>query len=58
MGYLCDVDMVLFRWDDGWLPKTEEHWKLSEALKDGSLDTCPEELFVMVHEDDGKQEGE
>ena len=25
---------------------------------EGAMDTCPEELFVIVHEDDGKQEGE
>ena len=53
MGYLCDADMLLFPWDDGWLSKTEEHWRLSEALKEGALDTCPEALFVMIHEDDG-----
>ena len=52
MGYLCDADMVLFRWEDGWIPRTEEDWKLSEALGEGVLDTCPEELFVMVHESD------
>ena len=52
MGYLCDADMVLFRWDDGWLPKTEEHRNLSWAIKQGMLDACPEELFVMVHESD------
>ena len=52
MGYLCDADMILFRWDDGWLPKTDEHWKLSEAIKEGVLDTCPEDIFVMVHESD------
>lgn len=52
MGYLCDADMLLFPWEDGWLPKTEEHRRLSTAIEEGALDTCPEELFVMIHEDD------
>ena len=53
MGYLCDADMVLYRWEDGWIPKTEEHRALSEAVRAGALDTCPDELYVMVCEDDG-----
>ena len=29
MGYLCDADLVLFPWNDGWIPRTEEHLQLS-----------------------------
>lgn len=47
MGYLCDADLVLVPWEDGWTPVKEEIWKLKE-----SSDDLPDSLAVMIRKAD------
>ncbi len=47
MGYLCDADLVLYPWEDGWTPIKEDIWKVKE-----SHDDLPDSLAVIIREED------
>ena len=55
-GYLCAADSMLEPWKNGWVPGKEECRKLSHALKNGLLRSCPDSLFVRICRDDGRGE--
>ena len=59
MGYLCDADVILYPWVNGWIADKDESWKIADACKEGLLDSCPESVTVVIKEDDrwGEYEG-
>ncbi|MBQ6493627.1 MAG: leucine-rich repeat protein [Erysipelotrichaceae bacterium] len=59
MGYLCDADVILYPWVNGWIADKDESWKIADSCKEGVLDPCPESVTVVIREEDrwGEYEG-
>ena len=59
MAYLCDADVILYPWLNGWIADKDESWKIGDSHKEGLLDSCPESVIVVIKEDDrwGEYEG-
>ena len=46
-AYLCDADVVLTAWENGWVPAGGEDWRLAEAR----LSFWPDSLFAMIRKE-------
>ena len=54
MGYLCDADLVLFPWEDCWIPanKEESPCRNAEFPDINRVDCWPDSFAVMVRSED------